>query len=132
MVSVVPFSSLNSLPQTEQVQYALLPPSVQVGAFASVLVRLWPAAGIFTASAVVSVVPFSSEKNLPQRSQTQYSLLPSSVQVGVLASVFVRVCDAQAARLMLYCVFDARLSVPSVYPAGRMMFAVDTALDEVL
>ena len=28
------------LPQTEQVQYALLPPSVQVGALLSVLVRL--------------------------------------------------------------------------------------------
>ena len=99
---------------------------------ASVLVRLWPAAGIFTASAVVSVVPFSSLNSLPQTEQVQYALLPSSVQVGVLASILVRVCDAQATRLMLYCVFDARLSVPSVYPAGRMMFAVGTALDEVL
>ena len=39
-ISVSPFSSEKYLWQTEQVQYALLPASVQVGAFASVLVRV--------------------------------------------------------------------------------------------
>ena len=40
----------------------------------------------------ISVVPFSSEKNLPQTEQVQYALLPSSVQVGSFASVLVRLC----------------------------------------
>ena len=41
-------------------------------------------------SFAISFSPFSSEKYLWQRSQVQYSLLPASVQVGVFASVLVR------------------------------------------
>ena len=89
-ISVVPFSSEKNLLQMEQVQYSLLPSSVQVAAFASVLVRLWPLASMTQLSFPISVVPFSSEKNLPQTEQVQYSLLPSSVQVGSFASVLVR------------------------------------------
>ena len=89
-ISVVPFSSEKYLWQTEQVQYALLPSSVQVGSFASVLVRLWPVASMTQLSASISVVPFSSEKYLWQTEQVQYALLPSSVQVGSFASVLVR------------------------------------------
>ena len=78
--------------QCSQVQYSLLPSSVQVGALASTFVSLW-LAGITvsessTALAVSGLVS-SDKKYFPQCSQVQYSLLPSSVQVASFASTFV-------------------------------------------
>ena len=78
--------------QCSQVQYSLLPFSVQVAAFASTFVSLW-LAGITvsdcsTAFAVAGLVS-SDKKYFPQCSQVQYSLLPSSVQVASFASTFV-------------------------------------------
>ena len=64
----------------------LLPPSVQVGAFASWAVSVCPAAGSTQLKSAISAVPASSLKNLPQVSQLKYALLPPSVQVGVTAS----------------------------------------------
>ena len=53
--------------------------------------KLWPVAEIIQLSFSISVVPFSSEKYLPQTEQVQYSLLPASVQVGFVDAVLVRV-----------------------------------------
>ena len=44
-----------------------------------------------TALAVSGLVS-SDKKYFPQCSQVQYSLFPSSVQVGALAAVLVKVC----------------------------------------
>ena len=78
--------------QCSQVQYSLLPSLVQVAALASTFVSLWLAEMInsdcSTALAVSGLVS-SDKKYFPQCSQVQYSLFPSSVQVGALASTFV-------------------------------------------
>ena len=82
--------------QCSQVQYSMLPFSVQVGALASTFVSLW-LAGITvsessTALAVSGLVS-SDKKYFLQCSQVQYSLLPLSVQVASFAAVFFNVCD---------------------------------------
>ena len=78
--------------QCSQVQYSLLPFSVQVAAFISTFVSLW-LAGITvsdnsTALAVSGLVS-SDKKYFLQCSQVQYSVFPSSVQVASFASTFV-------------------------------------------
>ncbi len=90
VIYVVPFASLNILWHTPQVQYCILPSSVQVAATAAVLVKLWPEAAITVSASVISVVPFASLKNLWQLSYVQYSILPSSVQVAATAAVLVK------------------------------------------
>ena len=69
LISSVAASSLKYLPQAEQVQYALLPSSVQVASFTGVPTTVWP----LGETSLVSV--------LPQRSQVLVST-PGSVQVG--------------------------------------------------
>ena len=80
VISFLPSESENSFLQTEQVQYSALPASVQVAAFASVLVRVCAAMGSVTS--VTSVVQAASENILPQTLHCQYSMLPVVVQVG--------------------------------------------------
>ena len=91
-VSGLVSSDKKYFPQCSQVQYSMFPSSVQVASFASTFVSLW-LAGITvsessTALAVSGLVS-SDKKYFPQCSQVQYSLFPSSVQVGALASTFV-------------------------------------------
>ena len=80
VISFLPSESENSFLQTEQVQYSAFPASVQVAAFASVLVRVCAAMGSVTS--VTSVVQSASENILLQTLHCQYSILPVAVQVG--------------------------------------------------
>ena len=68
-----------------------MPSSVQVATLASVFTNVC-VAGITQLFSVISLLPASSEKNLPQLEQLQYALLPGSVQVATLASVFSSLC----------------------------------------
>ena len=94
-VSGLESSDKKYFPQCSQVQYALFPSSVQVGAFSSfTFVSLWLAGMInsdcSTALAVSGLVS-SDKKYFPQCLQVQYSLFPFSVQ-DALAAVLVKRC----------------------------------------
>ena len=92
VTSTLQASSEYILPHVPQVQYAMLPASVHVSAFASVLVVLWPGAAITVSAIVISIVQASSEKILSHVPQVQYAMLPTSVHVAAVASVFVVAC----------------------------------------
>ena len=94
-VSGLESSDKKYFPQCSQVQYALFPSSVQVGALASTFVNLWLAGMInsdCSTALAVSGLASSDKKYFPQCSQVQYSLLPSSVQVAAFAAVLVKRC----------------------------------------
>ena len=89
LISVVPSASLNSFLQIPQVQYSMLPASVQVAAFSSVLLKSWPAATTVS-DWLISCVPSLSLNSFPHVPQVQYAMFPSSVHVAAFASVSVR------------------------------------------
>ena len=89
LISVSPFSSLKIFPHVPQVQYAMFPASVQVAAFASVLLKSWPAATTVS-DWLISCVPSLSLNSFLQIPQVQYSMFPASVHVASFASVFSR------------------------------------------
>ena len=89
LISVSPFSSLKIFPHVPQVQYAMFPASVQVAAFASVLLKSWPAATTVS-SWLISCVPSLSLNSFPHVPQVQYAMFPASVQVAAFASVLLK------------------------------------------
>ena len=56
------------------------------------LFRSCPVAATTQLFAAISVVPFASEKCLPQPEHVQYALLPAVVHVAAFAAVAVRLC----------------------------------------
>ena len=89
LISCVPSLSLNSFPHVPQVQYSMFPASVQVAAFASVLLKSWPAATTVS-SWLISCVPSLSLNSFPHVPQVQYAMFPASVQVAAFASVLLK------------------------------------------
>ena len=80
---------------------------------------LFPVAGRTVASFVISSVRASSAKYLPHTSQCQYSILPASVFVGALASVWTMVCPVGLSIVSSFEISSVRASSEKYLPQDR-------------